>query len=196
MHQLGLFPACLGSNDLAIANREVRDGDIKRFLDATESICWAVPAAARGSPTSSPTTRWRSFPFALSLLFLCVQLLPRALPDASTSLNAFVLASLILGFLLGFFLEASLGLLISFWFSGSDIIDCSFTCCSAFYLSGHMFPLDMLPSEAIDLNLFQINIRGMVDLVPLQLSSLTSRPRFGWAKVEGAEIYKAMEAGG
>lgn len=61
-------------------------------------------------------------------------------PDATT-LAAF-LASLVMAFLMGFFLEATLGL-VGFWFlevSSLLFIYMLFT----FFFSGHMFPIDML----------------------------------------------------
>ena len=53
------------------------------------------------------------------------------------------LCSLLLSFLLGFFLEASMGL-IAFWFlevTSLLFVYMLFT----FFFSGHMFPLDFLP---------------------------------------------------
>ncbi len=78
-------------------------------------------------------------PFAL-VFFLCREFFP-ALPDGET-IFAFVLA-LLLSFLLGFFLEATIGL-IGFWFlevSSLLFIYMLFN----FFFSGHMFPLEILP---------------------------------------------------
>ena len=75
-------------------------------------------------------------------------------PDGAT-LAAYI-ASLVMGFLLGYFLEASIGL-IGFWFlevSSLLFVYMLFT----FFLSGHMFPLDMLPE----------GWRVLVNLLPLQ----------------------------
>jgi ABC-2 type transport system permease protein len=62
-------------------------------------------------------------------------------PDATTML-AF-LASLVMAFLLGFFLEATLGM-IGFWFLEVSSLLFIFMLLS-FFFSGHMFPLDMVP---------------------------------------------------
>jgi len=54
------------------------------------------------------------------------------------------LASLVMAFLLGFFLEATLGM-IGFWFlevSSLLFVYMLFT----FFFSGHMFPIDILPA--------------------------------------------------
>jgi ABC-2 type transport system permease protein len=78
-------------------------------------------------------------PFAL-VFFICRGYFDH-LPDAGTW--AAFIASLLLGFLLGYFLEACMGL-VGFWFGeiGSLLfVYMLFT----FFLSGHMFPLDMLP---------------------------------------------------
>lgn len=78
-------------------------------------------------------------PFAL-VFFLCRDYFEQ-LPDPLTW-AAFV-ASLLLGFALGYFMEACMGL-VGFWFGeiGSLLfVYMLFT----FFLSGHMFPLDMLP---------------------------------------------------
>lgn len=75
-------------------------------------------------------------------------------PDPMTLL-AFV-ASLVLSFLLGFFMEATIGM-IGFWFlevSSLLFVYMLFT----FFLSGHMFPIDMLPGVW----------GGLVRMVPLQ----------------------------
>jgi ABC-2 type transport system permease protein len=53
------------------------------------------------------------------------------------------LASLAMAFLLGFFLEATLGLL-GFWFLEINSLLFVFMLLS-FFFSGHMFPIDMLP---------------------------------------------------
>lgn len=90
-------------------------------------------------------------PFAL-VFYLCRDYFD-GWPDAPT-LAAFTL-SLVLAFLLGFFLEASIGM-IGFWFlevSSLLFIYMLFN----FFFSGHMFPIDMLPGFW----------RQIVELIPL-----------------------------
>ena len=65
-------------------------------------------------------------------------------------------SSLLLGFLLGFFLEICIGL-IGFWFLEVTSLLFVYMLLN-FFLSGHMFPLDMLPSWA----------ETIVDLFPLK----------------------------
>jgi ABC-2 type transport system permease protein len=78
-------------------------------------------------------------PFAV-VFFLCREFFP-GWPPPDVFL-AF-LASLVMAFLMGFFMEATLGM-IGFWFlevSSLLFVYMLFT----FFLSGHMFPIDMLP---------------------------------------------------
>jgi ABC-2 type transport system permease protein len=79
-------------------------------------------------------------PFAL-VFFLCSGFFPDR-PDMTT-IAAFI-ATLLMGFVLGFFLEASIGM-ISFWFLEVSSLLFVYMLFS-FFLSGHMFPLDMLPA--------------------------------------------------
>ena len=78
-------------------------------------------------------------PFAL-VFFVCRHYFP-GWPEPSI-LAAFLL-SLVMSFLLGFFLEASIGML-GFWFLEVSSLLFVYMLFS-FFLSGHMFPLDMLP---------------------------------------------------
>jgi ABC-2 type transport system permease protein len=80
-------------------------------------------------------------PFAL-VFFLCRGFFS-GWPDAVTLL-AFA-ASLVMSFLLGFFMEATLGML-GFWFLEVSSLLFVYMLFS-FFLSGHMFPIDMLPGH-------------------------------------------------
>ncbi len=91
-------------------------------------------------------------PFAL-VFFLCRGFFP-GWPDSATLLAFF--ASLIMSFLLGFFLEAALGM-IGFWFLEVSSLLFVYMLLS-FFFSGQMFPLDMLPGvmgEIVKLTPFQ-----------------------------------------
>jgi ABC-2 type transport system permease protein len=87
-------------------------------------------------------------PFAL-VFFLCRSYFPE-LPSASTW---FVfITSILLSFLLGFFLEACMGL-VGFWFG--EIASLLFVyMLFNFFLSGHMFPIDMLTGVWRDIVMF------------------------------------------
>ena len=117
--------------------RDIRDGSIKKYLVqpidmlgflllyriAHKLVYYAVAAG----------------PFAL-VFFLCRGFFD-GWPDGAT-LAAYA-ASLILAFLLGFFLEATMGM-IGFWFLEVSSLLFVYMLFS-FFFSGHMFPIDMLP---------------------------------------------------
>jgi ABC-2 type transport system permease protein len=90
-------------------------------------------------------------PFAL-VFFLCRGYFP-GWPDAPTML-AF-LASLVMGFLLGFYLEATIGM-IGFWFLEVSSLLFVYMLFS-FFLSGHMFPITLFGPAA-----------KIIELLPLQ----------------------------
>jgi ABC-2 type transport system permease protein len=110
-------------------------------------------------------------PFAL-VFFLCRGYFP-GWPDPATFL-AF-LASLVLGFLLGFFLEATIGM-VGFWFLEVSSLLFVYMLLS-FFFSGHMFPIDMLPGAW----------RTAVELVPLQYLAYFPAAVF-LNKVTGAKL--------
>ena len=118
--------------------RQVRDGEIKKYL--------VQPIDFVGFTLLSRVAHKLAYysvaigPFAL-VYFLCRGYFP-GWPDAGTM--AAFLASLMMGFLLGFFLEISIGM-ISFWFLEVSSLLFVYMLLS-FFLSGHMFPLDMLPA--------------------------------------------------
>ncbi len=117
--------------------RDIRDGTIKKYLVqpidmvgflllyrvAHKLVYYAVAGA----------------PFAL-LYYLCRDYFG-GWPDAAT-MTAFI-ASLFMSFLLGFFLEATLGM-TGFWLLEVNSLLFVYMLLS-FFFSGHMFPIDMLP---------------------------------------------------
>ena len=149
--------------------RDIRDGTVKKFLiqpiDMLEflllyrlahKLVYYVVALG---------------PFVL-VFYLCRSFFP-GWPDAITLL-AYV-ASLMMAFLLGFFLEATIGM-IGFWFLEVSSLLFVYMLFN-FFFSGHMFPIDMLPG-----------VWGhLVRLLPLQyLAYFPSAVFLG--KVTGAEL--------
>jgi ABC-2 type transport system permease protein len=113
-------------------------------------------------------------PFAL-VFYLCRDYFD-GWPDATTML-AF-LASLVMAFLMGFFLEATLGL-VGFWFlevSSLLFIYMLFT----FFFSGHMFPIDML-------NALPGYWGAIVRAIPLQYLAYFPAAVF-LGKIQGADL--------
>ncbi|MCS7238357.1 MAG: ABC-2 family transporter protein [Thermoguttaceae bacterium] len=90
-------------------------------------------------------------------------------------------ASLVLAFLLGFYLEATIGL-IGFWFLEVSSLIFVFLLLS-FFFSGHMFPLDMLP----------IPWREMVAVLPFQYLAYFPSAIF-LGKVSGEDLWTGLAA--
>jgi len=115
---------------------QIRSGEIKKFL--------IQPIDPLGFMLLSRIAHKLAYysvaagPFAL-VFFLCRGYFP-GWPDATTW--AAFLTSLVLCFLLGYFLEACLGL-IGFWLLEVSSLLFVYMLFS-FFLSGHMFPIDML----------------------------------------------------
>jgi len=150
--------------------RDIRDGTVKKYLIqpidmlgflllyriAHKLVYYAVAIA----------------PFAL-VFYLCGDFFPDQPPDLPTLL-AYV-ASLLLAFLLGFFLEATIGM-IGFWFLEVSSLLFVYMLFN-FFFSGHMFPIDMLPHEW----------RVVVELIPLQYLAYFPAAVF-LGKITGAKL--------
>jgi ABC-2 type transport system permease protein len=154
--------------------RDIRDGTIKKYLIqpidmlgflflgrvAHKLVYYAVATG----------------PFAL-VFFLCRDYFTGGWPDAAT-LAAFCL-SLAMAFLLGFLLEAVIGM-IGFWFLEVSSLLFVYMLFS-FFFSGHMFPIDMLPGIW----------RTLVELLPLQyLAYFPSAVFLG--KIAGADLARGL----
>ncbi|MCC7475519.1 MAG: ABC-2 family transporter protein [Pirellulales bacterium] len=114
-------------------------------------------------------------PFAI-VFTLCRGYFP-GWPPADVLL-AFVV-SLLFSFLLGFFLEATLGM-IGFWFLEVSSLLFVYMLFN-FFFSGHMFPLDMLPAPW----------NKIVQLVPLQYLAYFPSAVF-LQKIEGRELWMGL----
>jgi len=117
--------------------RDIREGTPKKYLlQPIDMIAYLLSYRAAHKVAYIMTS---SLPYAL-LFFLCRKYFDR-LPDWETLV--FYLLSLLLAFLVGFFFEASIGM-IGFWFlEVSSFLYIVNTV--NFFVSGHMFPLDLLP---------------------------------------------------
>ncbi len=110
-------------------------------------------------------------PFAL-VFYLCRDYFP-GWPDGLTMLA--YLAALAMAFLLGFFLDATIGM-IGFWFLEVSSLLFVYMLFN-FFFSGHMFPIDMLPGIW----------GGLVRMIPLQYLAYFPAAVF-LGKVTGREL--------
>jgi ABC-2 type transport system permease protein len=118
--------------------RDIRDGNLKKYmLQPIEMIPYLLSYRVAHKLAYIAMS---ALPYAL-LFFMCREFLP-PWPDWPTM--AGYVAALLMAFLIGFFFEASIGM-IGFWFlevtSFLYVINTV-----SFFVSGHMFPLDLLPA--------------------------------------------------
>lgn len=117
--------------------RDIRDGNLKKYLlQPIDMIAYLVSYRVAHKMAYIATS---ALPYGL-LFFLCRDVFTE-LPDAQTW--ALYIVSLLLAFLLGFFFEATIGM-IGFWFL--EVTSFLYVVNTInFFVSGHLFPLDLLP---------------------------------------------------
>lgn len=151
----------------------VRNGEIKKFLIQPLDMLGFMLLSRVAHKAAYYTIAIVPFAF---VFFLCRDFFD-VWPDAQV-LIAFCL-SLFMGFLLGFYIEASLGL-VAFWFLEVSSLVFIYNLLS-FFLSGHMFPLDLLPGWAHDI----------VKLLPFQYLAYTPAAIF-LGKLKGPELWTSL----
>ena len=152
---------------------QVRNGEIKKFLVQPIDLLTFLLLSRISHKLAYYSVA--IFPFAF-VFWLCGNFFPDW-PSASQILA--YLAALIMGFLIGFFLEASIGL-FSFWFLEVTSLLFVYMLLS-FFLSGHMFPLDFLPSPW----------NQLVEFLPFRY--LAYFPSAVWlGKVQGPELVRGL----
>jgi len=165
--------------------RSIRDGSIKKFLiQPVDYVAFLLAARVAHKLVYYAVA---VIPFA-AVFFLCRSFFP-PLPDAAT-IAAFLLA-LVLCFLLGFFMEATLGML-GFWFLEVSSIVFGYMLVQ-YLLSGHMFPIDMLAGIATGIP--GTSLADVVGWLPFQYTAYF--PAAVWlGKIEGVELARklALEA--
>ncbi len=117
--------------------RDIRDGSLKKYLlQPIDMIAYLVTYRMAHKAAYIVMS---ALPYAL-LFFLCRHYFA-GFPDAPTA--AAYAASLLLAFVLGFFFETAIGM-IGFWFL--EVTSFLYVVGTInFFVSGHMFPLDLLP---------------------------------------------------
>ena len=150
-------------------SRQIREGEIKKFIiQPVDMIGFLLLSRIAHKMVYYGVA---AGPFAL-VFFLCRSYFP-GWPPAETLLA--YIASLMMSFLLGYFLEATIGM-VSFWLlevSSLLFIYMLFN----FFFSGHMFPLDMLPEP----------FATFVTLIPLQYLAYFPAAVF-LGKIQGQEL--------
>ena len=159
-----------------IAN-QVRNGEIKKFLIQPVDMmgCLLVQRIAH----KLVYYLIAAFPFIL-VFWMCGDFFVDGWPPADVLIVYFL--SLFFGFLLGFYLESCIGL-ISFWFLEVTSLTFIYMLFS-FLLSGHMFPLELLPEDPV-------NIRAFVEFMPLKYMAYFPAAVF-LGKIQGAEMYYGL----
>ena len=163
---------------------QIRTGDIKKYITQPVDMIGFFLLGRVAHKVAYYTVAIG--PFAL-VFFLCRNYF-HGWPDATTLL-AFIL-SLIMSFLLGYFLEASMGLM-GFWFLEVSSLLFVYMLFS-FFLSGHMFPLDMIPQWTKPWGwLPAIPLQGIVELLPFSYLAYFP-PAILLGKVPSSELQSVL----
>jgi ABC-2 type transport system permease protein len=161
--------------------RSVRDGSIKKYLvQPVDYVSFLLAARIAHKLVYYAVA---ILPFA-AVFFVCRGYFP-PLPDAAT-IAAFA-ASLVMSFLLGFFMEATLGML-GFWFLEVSSIIFAYMLVQ-YLLSGHMFPLDML--AGVPTGVAGVSVADVVRWLPFEYTAYF--PAAVWlGKIRGTELVRSL----
>jgi ABC-2 type transport system permease protein len=160
--------------------RSIRDGSVKKFLTQPVDMVGFLLLSRIAHKLVYYTVAL--VPFGL-VFYLCRDFFP-ATPDAAGWL-AFV-ASLLMGFALGYFMESAIGM-IGFWFLEVSSLLFVYMLFN-FFLSGHMFPIDML--DGVEL-VGQFSVGDFVRLLPLHYLAYFPAAVF-LGKIQGAELVAGL----
>jgi ABC-2 type transport system permease protein len=161
--------------------RSVRDGSIKKYLvQPVDYVSFLLAARIAHKLVYYAVAL---IPFGV-VFIICRGYFP-PVPDAAT-IAVFTL-SLVLSFLLGFFMEATLGML-GFWFLEVSSIIFAYMLVQ-YLLSGHMFPLDML--AGVPTGLVGVSVADVVRWLPFEYTAYF--PAAVWlGKIRGAELVRSL----
>ncbi|MEX2138080.1 MAG: ABC-2 family transporter protein [Pirellulales bacterium] len=160
--------------------RSIRDGSVKKYLTQPVDMVGFLLLSRIAHKLVYYAVAL--VPFAL-VFYLCREFFPTT-PDA-TGWLAFI-ASLLMAFALGYFMETAIGM-IGFWFL--EVSSLLFVyMLFIFFLSGHMFPIDMLDGVKL---VGEVSWGDVVRLLPLHyLAYFPSAVFLG--KVQGAELVTGL----
>ena len=161
--------------------RSIRDGSVKKYLvQPVDYVSFLLAARIAHKLVYYAVA---TLPFAV-VFWICRGYFPPP-PDATT-VAAFVL-SLVLSFLLGFFMEATLGML-GFWVLEVSSIVFAYMLVQ-YLLSGHMFPIDML--AGIPTGIAGVDVADIVRWLPFEYTAYF--PAAVWlGKVQGDALRQAL----
>lgn len=152
---------------------QVRSGEIKKFLVQPIDLLGFLLLSRIAHKLAYYSVAIVPFAF---VFWLCGDYFP---DWPSVGRVVAYLAALLMGFMMGFFLEACIGL-FSFWFLEVTSLLFVYMLLS-FFLSGHMFPLDFLPEPW----------NQIVEFLPFRY--LAYFPSAVWlGKVEGAALVRGL----
>ena len=150
--------------------RDIRDGTLKRYMIQPVDLIGYLLSYRAAHKVAYITMS--ALPYAL-LFYVCKDYFD-GFPDAGT-MAAYAL-SLFLAFLVGFFFEASVGM-VGFWFL--EVTSLLYIVMTLnFFISGHMLPLDLLPSPW----------SGILKALPFQYMAYFPAVVF-MGKVKGPELW-------
>jgi ABC-2 type transport system permease protein len=162
-------------------SRSIRDGSIKKYLVQPVDYVGFLLAARVAHKLVYYAVA--ILPFAV-VFFCCRGYFPPP-PDAAT-IAAFLLA-LVLSFLLGFFMEATLGML-GFWVLETSSIVFAYMLVQ-YLLSGHMFPIDML--AGVPTGIGGVSLADVVRWLPFEFTAYF--PAAVWlGKVQGPALVHGL----
>ena len=162
-------------------SRSIRDGSIKKYLvQPVDYVAFLLAARVAHKLVYYAVA---ILPF-VAVFWLCRSYFPPA-PDAAT-IAAF-LVSLVLSFLLGFFMEATLGML-GFWVLETSSIVFAYMLVQ-YLLSGHMFPIDML--AGVPTGVGGVSVADVVRGLPFEFTAYF--PAAVWlGKVQGPALVRGL----
>jgi len=162
-------------------SRSIRDGSIKKYLvQPVDYVAFLLAARVAHKLVYYAVAL---VPFA-AVFWLCRGYFPPA-PDAAT-IAAFLLA-LVLSFLLGFFMEATLGML-GFWVLETSSIVFAYMLVQ-YLLSGHMFPIDML--AGVPTGIGGVSVADVVRWLPFEFTAYF--PAAVWlGKIQGPALVRGL----
>jgi ABC-2 type transport system permease protein len=158
--------------------RDIREGTLKKYLLQPIDLIGYLISYRVAHKVSYIISS--ALPYAV-LFFACRHFFEGKLPADATTWLAFA-ASLVLAFLIGFYFETAVGM-IGFWFL--EVTSMLYIVMTLnFFVSGHMFPLDLLPAPWA----------GILKALPFQYMAYFPAAVF-LGKVRGAVLAQQLAVG-